>query len=175
MLMKKLLFTVIALMITAGASAQYLNEPEKVFNQGKAYIGAGLSGFDLNYNQENKFKLDFNIRGGYMIANDWMLLADIQTTFRKNAPNYARLGVGGRFYIEQNGLFVGLNAHYLHANYSYDDFIPSLNVGYAFFVSRTVTIEPELYYNQSFKSHSEYSGLGLRVGIGIYLDKLIKL
>ena len=52
---------------------------------------------------------------------------------------------------------------------SYNDFMPSVQVGYAFFVSRTVTIEPELYYEQSFKNHKDYSNVGLRIGIGVYL------
>ena len=47
--------------------------------------------------------------------------------------------------------------------------MPSVQIGYAFFLSHTVTIEPEIYYNHSFKSHSDYSTIGLRVGFGIYL------
>ena len=47
--------------------------------------------------------------------------------------------------------------------------MPGVEVGYAFFISRTVTIEPSVYYQQSFKDHSEYSKIGLRVGFGIYL------
>ncbi len=42
-------------------------------------------------------------------------------------------------------------------------------MGYAFFISKTVTIEPALYYDQSLKDHSQYSTIGLKVGIGIYL------
>ena len=47
--------------------------------------------------------------------------------------------------------------------------MPCIEVGYAFFVSTTVTIEPAIYYDQSFKNHSDYSKIGLRVGFGIYL------
>ena len=42
-------------------------------------------------------------------------------------------------------------------------------MGYAYFLSRTVTIEPAIYYDQSFKDHSKYSTIGLKVGIGVYL------
>ena len=34
-----------------------------------------------------------------------------------------------------------------------------------------MTIEPEIYYEQSFKNHKDYSTVGLRIGIGIYLFK----
>ena len=42
-------------------------------------------------------------------------------------------------------------------------------MGYAYFLSRTVTLEPAIYYDQSFKSHSDYSTVGFKVGIGVYL------
>ena len=47
--------------------------------------------------------------------------------------------------------------------------MPSVQVGYAFFLSKTVTVEPEVYYEQSFKNHSDYSKIGFRVGVGVYL------
>ena len=46
----------------------------------------------------------------------------------------------------------------------------SAQVGYSFFLNRTVTIEPEIYYNQSLKDHNDYSGFGLRIGFGIYFE-----
>ena len=39
-------------------------------------------------------------------------------------------------------------------------------VGYAFFIDGHVTIEPALYYQQSFKSHKDYSSVGFRIGFG---------
>ena len=47
--------------------------------------------------------------------------------------------------------------------------MPGLEMGYAFFLNKTVTIEPAIYYDQSFKRHSDYSKIGLRIGLGIYL------
>ena len=47
--------------------------------------------------------------------------------------------------------------------------MPGVEVGYAFFINRTVTIEPAIYYDQSFKKHSDYSTVGFRIGIGINL------
>jgi hypothetical protein len=79
------------------------------------------------------------------------------------------VGAGGRYYIIQNGLYLGLNCKLIHTDHSYNDLMPGLEVGYAFFLSRTVTIEPAVYYDQSFKNHSDYSTIGLKVGIGVYL------
>ena len=78
------------------------------------------------------------------------------------------VGAGGRYYIEQNGLYLGASVLFRHQD-RYDDMLPSVQVGYSFFVSRTVTVEPELYYEQSFKNHKDYSQFGLRIGIGVYL------
>ena len=77
-------------------------------------------------------------------------------------------GVGARYYIEQNGIFLGANTKFVHIK-NYNDFMPGVEVGYAFFISGTVTIEPAIYYDQSFKDHSQYSTIGLKVGIGVYL------
>ena len=56
----------------------------------------------------------------------------------------------------------------VHASHNYNDLMPGAEVGYAFFINRSVTIEPAVYYDQSFKK-SKYSTVGLKVGIGIYL------
>ena len=47
--------------------------------------------------------------------------------------------------------------------------MPGLEVGYAYFVSKTVTVEPAVYYDQSFKDHSAFSTIGFKVGVGVYL------
>ena len=57
----------------------------------------------------------------------------------------------------------------MHANHSYKDLKPGLELGYAFFLGKSVTLEPALYYDQSFRNHSDYSTVGLRIGVGIYL------
>jgi len=69
----------------------------------------------------------------------------------------------------QNGLYLGAGVQYKHA-VSYKDFLPGVQVGYAFFISRTVTIEPELYFDISTKNF-DYSAYGLRIGVGVYLFK----
>ena len=45
--------------------------------------------------------------------------------------------------------------------YTWDEGEESLN--------KTVTIEPSVYYDQSFKNHSDYSKIGFKIGIGVYL------
>ena len=160
---KKLFLLVAACIMTLSASAQ--------FQKGKGYIGGSLTGLNLHYNGNDKFSLGLQAQGGYFIADNLMLLGEASFEHSSNdavADRYT-LGVGGRYYLESCGLFFGAAAKLVHCDHNHNDVMPGLEVGYAFFLNRSVTIEPALYYDQSFTSHSKYSTIGLRVGVGIYL------
>lgn len=144
------------------------------FRKGKTYLGASLSGLDLNYNSNDKWHLGLDARLGWMFEDNWMLLGSCGFEMRHHLPNTFTLGLGARYYIEQNGLFLGAGANYFHED-GVDDLRPSIQIGYAFFLNRSVTIEPEIYYNQSLKNHSDYSGFGIRLGVGIYFSRSLNV
>ena len=154
---KKIALLLVVLATTLTASAQ--------FEQGKKYVGASLTGLNLSYNGSEKFQA----QGGYCILDNIMALASVGYDGNGELPDALTLGAGGRYYILQNGIFLGANVKYVHANDNYNDVMPGVEVGYAFFINRFVTIEPAVYYQQSFKDHSNYSTVGLRIGLGIYL------
>ena len=160
--MKKIALFVVALVMSVAANAQ--------FEQGKGYIGASLTNVDLSYNGLNKGHFGLGAKAGYLIADDWMLLGQLDYQKTKDVPYSLTLGPGIRYYIQQNGLYMGASALFKHAD-DYNDFMPSIQIGYAFFISRTVTFEPEIFYEHSFKDHSNYSTAGIRLGVGIYLFK----
>ena len=162
MIMKKIAIFLVALMLSVAANAQ--------FEKGKAYLGASLTNLDLSYNGLQKGRFGIGAKVGYLFADDLMATAQLAYEKQKDVPYTLSLGVGGRYYIVQNGLYLGASATYKHS-WQYNDFMPSVQVGYAFFISRTVTFEPEIYYEHSFKSHKDYSTIGLRLGVGIYLFK----
>lgn len=141
------------------------------FEKGKWYIGASVSGLDISYSGSEEFNIGLDAKGGYLLADDWMLLGQVgwQHSGLDGVSDNVMLGIGGRYYIIQNGLYLGVNAKLVHANRNYNDFMPGLEVGYAFFLNKTVTIEPSVYYDQSFKNHSDYSKIGFKIGIGVYL------
>lgn len=161
--MKKLVTILATLLLTLSAHAQ--------FEKDKKYLSASLSGLSLNYSGKNGFDLGLSAKAGYLLEDNWMVLAEAgyQHTGAKGVSDRIHLGVGGRYYIVQNGLFLGVNAKLLHENHNHNDFMPGAEVGYAFFVSRTVTIEPSVYYQQSLSNHSDFSSVGLNIGVGIYL------
>ncbi len=158
--MKKvlLLFTVLAVSLTASAQ----------FEKGKAYLGAGLSGFDIS-SQAKKFHFGANLKAGYLFMDNLMATAQLGYEHLEDTPDVFVLGVGGRYYIIQNGLYLGASLKYHHTD-DYNDILPGVQLGYAFFISRTVTIEPELYIDFSTKNFDN-SAFGLGVGIGVYLFK----
>ncbi|MDD7318173.1 MAG: outer membrane beta-barrel protein [Prevotella sp.] len=163
--MKKIALFIIALAMSITANAQ--------FEKGKVYVGASLTGLDFSYSGQDKLHFGLEAQGGYMVADNILLKANAAFEYsgRDDAPTDFIVGVGARYYVLQNGLYLGVNTKLLHANHNHNDIMPGIEIGYAFFLNRTVTIEPSVYYDQSFKNHSDYSKFGARLGVGIYLFK----
>ena len=160
--MKKITMFIIALVVSLSANAQ--------FEKGKIYLGASLTGLDMSYSGLDKFHFGLEAQGGYLIMDNVMLKASaaVDYTGRDDAPTDFTIGAGGRYYIIQNGLYLGANVKLLHANHNYNDIMPGIEVGYAFFVNRYLTIEPSLYYKMSLDSFSKKSTVGARIGLGFY-------
>lgn len=161
--MKKIVTIIAALLLTITANAQ--------FEQDKVYVGASLSGLNLSYNGLSDLNLGIQANAGYLVEDNLMVLGNVnyQHNGNETVPDYISVGVGGRYYIVQNGIYLGVNCKLVHAYRNYNDIMPGVEVGYAFFLSRTVTVEPAIYYDQSFKKHSDFSTIGLKIGIGVYL------
>lgn len=161
---KKILTMAFALLTVMTANAQ--------FEQGKTYVGGSLTGLNMKYTGADKLSLGVQAQAGYFVADEFMLYG--QAGYDHKGKGYSdayNAGVGARYYIEQNGIYLGLNCKYIHAGKRFNDVMPGVEVGYAFFVNNSVTVEPAVYYDQSFKNHSDYSTIGLRIGVGVYLFK----
>ena len=161
-MIKRCMLLVAAMMVSLCASAQ--------FQEGKGYLGASLTGLDLHYNGQDGINLGVQAKAGYFPWDNVMVLANVDAVHNGSeaVADHISVGVGGRYYITQNGLYLGAGVKLLHANHSYNDLMPGIELGYAFFVNRSVTIEPAIYFDQSFKGH-DYSTIGLKIGLGIYL------
>ena len=164
--MKKIVLFVVALVMSVTASAQ--------FEEGKGYLGASLSGLDIS-SQQKQFHLGLNAKAGYLFMDNLMALGVVEFNSQKNFDILTtQIGAGARYYFESCGIYLGALAKYAHVKdktsdlgISFSDFRPEAHVGYCFFLGRHVTLDPEVYYEHSFKN-SDYSGFGLRIGIGIY-------
>lgn len=167
--MKKTIMTLLfGLVCSLGATAQ--NADITPFEQDKIYVGASVTGMGFDYSKSAKWNGAIHFKGGYLFEDNWMVTGQLGYDYHEQAANVFNAGIGIRYYLEDFGLYVGAGANYKHANKTYDDFMPTINVGYAFFLNHFVTLEPEIYYNQSLKNHKQYSGFGVGLGIGIYLD-----
>ena len=157
----------IGLMMATSMSAQYLNYSRTPFYEGKFYVGASASNFSLKFNKADDFSLGIAAKAGYMFLDNWMVLGVFGYENISNGTTVVtNIGAGARYYIDKIGIYAGTTAKYAHSK-GYDDFVPEFYAGYAFFLSRHATIEPELYYEHSFHD-TDFSGFGLRVGLGIY-------
>lgn len=169
--MKKLMMAAIGLMMAVGANAQYLNDPTTPFYQGKYYVGASASSASFTYSKSTDFKLSLNAKAGYLFMDNLMFLGVVEFSGQNNFDILTtQIGAGARYYFEQNGIYLGAIAKYAHVKEyesNFSDFRPEVHAGYCFFLNRNITLEPEAYYEHSFKD-SDYSGLGVRIGLGIY-------
>lgn len=164
--MKKLLMAAIGLMMAVSANAQYLNDSDTPFSQNKWYVGASVSGLDLSWHKSTEWNLSLQAKAGYLFIDDWMVTGQIGWETQTNVPSIFKLGVGIRYYISSCGVYAGLSGNYLHWDKT-NDFRPELNVGYAFFLTGKLTLEPEVYYEHSTHD-SDNSGFGVRLGFGLY-------
>lgn len=149
----------VALVLTMAGYAQ--------FEKGKVYVNTSLTGLNLSYNGSEDTKFGIEGQVGYLFYDNLMALGEVSYEHRSNMSDIVSFGLRGRYYIVQNGLYLGAGAKYIHQG-SYNDVLPGVEIGYAFFLNRNLTVEPAIYYDQSIKKHSDYSTVGLKIGFGFY-------
>ena len=169
--MKKLMMAAIGLMMAMSVNAQYLNDSETPFTEGKFYVSASASSASFAYSKSTDFKLGLNAKAGYLFMDNLMVLGVVEFSGQNNFDILTtQIGAGARYYFENCGIYLGAIAKYAHvksSDVSFSDFRPEIHAGYCFFLGQHVTLDPEVYYEHSFKD-SDYSGFGLRIGIGIF-------
>ncbi len=164
--MKRIALLVCLLVATVAAQAQ--------FEKGKWILDASLSGLNLTRNTDtDKTNFGLEAKGGAFLADNFALLLDIGGQWPGGGTNVTKVGVGGRYYISSIGLFAGADVNFKHIKEKYLEEGEDgkynrvgfgVEVGYAFFLSRTVTLEPSVFWDID-KDRSEF---GLKLGFGFY-------
>ena len=157
--MKKFIIALAMLTISIGANAQ--------FEEGTKYVESAFNSIGLSYNGMEEFRFGAELKGGYFIEDQIMLNAVIGFNHFGKSMNQFVVGAGARYYIFENGFYGGVNVKGVFEK-GHNDLMPGIEVGYAFFVNDKMTIEPAVYYDQSFSDHKNYSTVGLKIGIGLY-------
>lgn len=157
--MKKLALLLVLLTVGLSANAQFTKKTK--------YISASFTGLDLSYSSDEDWTFGFSISGGYFFTDSWMLYGDLGYDHTRHTDDVT-VGAGTRYYIIQNGLYLGVGLDYAHvtSNLNYIRICPQ--VGYAFFVNKNITIEPAVYYDISMNDFDDGSKVGLKIGLGFY-------
>lgn len=193
---KSMLRKVLTMLLIAVSSMQASAQFEKY----TSYLNTSLTGLGLSYSKDSRFKMGVQATGGYFVEDCWMLYGRFGFEHQgargvmKNR-NDLQIGVGGRYYIEQNGIFLGVGLAYQHAtnvtfsqhesiigrttengpveivynyygNRNYVHLTPE--VGYCFYVNNYLSIEPSVYCNLCLNRFSEGTEIGLKFGMGFY-------
>ena len=195
---KSMLRKVLTMLLIAVSSMQASAQFEKY----TSYLNTSLTGLGLSYSKDSRFKMGVQATGGYFVEDCWMLYGRFGFEHQgargvmKNR-NDLQIGVGGRYYIEQNGIFLGVGLAYQHAtNVTFSqhesiiggttenspveirtvyNYYGSRNyvhltpeVGYCFYVNNYLSIEPSVYCNLCLNRFSEGTEIGLKLGMGFY-------
>ena len=160
--MKKSLMIIAFLFTALVAKAQ--------FEKGTWLLNPSVTGLDLSYSSAEKTQFGFQVQGGAFLEDNIALLVHIGADWTDPIDVYS-LGVGGRYYFDRTGVYMGAGLKMkkwdLKGGVEEDDYTFGVEAGYAYFLSKTVTIEPAVYYDMSFKD-GDYSKIGLKIGFGFY-------
>lgn len=160
--MKKLVVSLCLLVASLAAQAQ--------FEQGKWIVNPSLTGLNLSYSKAEKTQFGFQAQGGNFLVDNVALMVTAGAEWSDLVDAYT-LGVGGRYYLEDNGVYLGGGLKMKRFDWdlggSNTDYALNLEAGYVYFITKTITIEPAVYYDLSFKD-SDWSKFGLKVGFGLY-------
>lgn len=137
------------------------------FEKNTTYLSASATGLGLSYSSNEKWNFGLDVTAGYFVQTAWMLYGQLGYNHTYYTDNF-QMGLGGRYYFTQNGVYMGLGLQYEHATKSVNNLQLCPEVGYAFFVNRFITIEPAVYYHMSLNDFSNGSKVGLKLGLGFY-------
>lgn len=160
--MKKLILGLSLLCVSIAAQAQ--------FEQGKWVINPSVTGLNLSHSSAEDTRFGLGAQAGAFIIDNAALMVSVGADWTDARDTYYT-GAGGRYYFDAIGVYVGAGLKMNHWKPKYSgsvtDFATYAEGGYAFFITKTITIEPALYYDLSLKD-SDYSKFGLKVGFALY-------
>lgn len=172
--MKKLALFICFVVVTVAAQAQ--------FEKGKWFLNPSITGLELTHDTGlDKTSFGLEASAGAFLLNNFSLQVRAGASWNYNGSDMDvyTLGVGTRYYFDKVGIFMGANVNVDRWDWGHDEddtkdwghddegdtkFSFGLEAGYAFFLSRTVTIEPAAYWN----INDDRSKFGVKVGFGFY-------
>lgn len=160
--MKKVALVICLLVASLVAKAQ--------FEQGKWIVNPSLTGLNFTYSNDDKVQFGLGIKAGTFLVDGVALMIEAGADWSRPIDTY-NLGTGARFYFNKTGVYIGggldLSRVRWKGGHHRTDWGVGLEAGYAYFLSRTVTIEPAVYYKWRFND-GDLSKFGVKIGFGFY-------
>ncbi|MDR0891210.1 MAG: porin family protein [Mediterranea sp.] len=160
--MRKFVLLFSLLLASVAAQAQ--------FEKGTMIVNPSLTGLDFSYSKNSKAAFGLGGQAGAFLSDGFALMVNAEASWSRPVNNYG-LGTGVRYYFNSTGIYLGGGIDWERYRYKgglHDsDWGLGLEAGYAFFLSRTVTIEPAVYYKWRF-DNSDNSRFGIKIGFGFY-------
>lgn len=124
-----------------------------------------------------RFKVAAQFNGGYFIADNFALITGLGFQVDKKnyeKDNYFLASLGFRNYLFSKlftGLELGYKKEWLKETgespmETIDDMLLSAEVGYSFFLNRSLALEPSFYWD--YNLIEKYNTFGVKLGFGIY-------
>lgn len=163
--MRKFFLSLVCLLIaTVSVQAQ--------FEKGTILVNTSISGLDLSYSKTEKGHFGFQAGGAYFFLDNLAVVGELGGDWSSPSDTY-KLAAKARYYLDRIGIYFssGLQLSSIHFDDKKRDNINDLAVlfelGYAYFLSKTVTLEPAIYWDLSAKD-SDHSKIGFKIGFGFY-------
>ncbi len=157
--MKKIILSLLLAAVSLGASAQ--------FEQGTKYVGASLTGLGFGYSKSTDFYIGMKANAGYFVSDGWMLLGEFGWE-HQNGTSCVGLGVAGRYYLQQNGLYFSGALKYKHFGPKTNVVYLTPEVGYCFYLNDHVSLEPAIFCDFALNEFKDFTKIGLKVGFSYY-------
>lgn len=160
--MKKLAMVICLLVVSLTTRAQ--------FEKGTTIINPSITGLDFSYSKGDDAKFGIGAQVGTFLSDGFALMVNLGADWSKPIDKYS-VGTGVRFYFNQTGVYLGGGIDWERnrwkGGYHHNDWGVGIEGGYAFFLSRTVTLEPAVYYKWRFND-GDLSRFGIKLGFGFY-------
>ena len=155
----------LAVLLVAGLQAHAQFEKETW------YLNTSLTGLDLSHSKYEGTSFGIALGGGAFVADNVAVLLQFRGHYLEKGADETSFGAGGRYYFSNCGVYGGLGMFYKHlSNGEWKKNLTGITpeVGYAFFLNGTITVEPAVYYDISLDHCADYSKLGFKIGFGFY-------
>ena len=112
--MRRLALIVCLLIGTVAAHAQ--------FEKGKWFVNPSVTGLNFSYNTEtDKAHFGLEVKGGAFLIDNVALLLDAGATWQGGGTDVYTLGVGGRYYFNKIGVFLGADVNLNRYNLNFQN------------------------------------------------------